>query len=204
MKKQTRVKRSAKQCATSYLSYQFQCGETVFFPSEKVPVLLFFPHIMIAARKRKKKKRGTCITFRCITNPPYLTRADSLLLFTQMCLLSQCNSQNWWKYVVNITTLISLDLARILTFGYSLRWVYLDMIKCLYISRPHIYKLNFINSVRNYSNTVICKNNESLAEWNGFAHLGLLQLEEPWLFLPEQSWALTDPAAAPRCWGALL
>ena len=134
------------------------------------PVLGFFPHLMIAAIRRKQNV-GACIRFRCKTIPPDFTRADSLLLFTQMYLLSQCSSQNGWKYVVNITTLCSLDLSRILTFGYSLvlRWVCLDMITFLNISRPEMYKLNLIVSVRNYSSTVMCMNNKSLTKWNRFA-----------------------------------
>ena len=112
---------------------------------ETIPVLLFFPHFMIAAVRRKENV-GACRT----PIPPYLTRADSLLLFTQMYLLSQCNSQNGGKYMFKITTLCSLDLAKILTFGYSLllQCVCLDVIKFLNILTPDIYKPNII-SVRN-------------------------------------------------------
>ena len=45
------------------------------------------------------------------------------------------------------------------------------MITFLNTSRPDIYKLNFIISVRNYINTVMCKNNKSLTKLNRFAYL---------------------------------
>ena len=84
--------------------------EKLFFPFRKHPystVLSSFHDICKKKKEKKIRNIGLCITFRCITIPPYLTQADSLLLFTQMYLLSQCNSQNRWKYVVNITTLVA-------------------------------------------------------------------------------------------------
>ena len=43
--------------------------------------------------------------------------------------LSQCSSQNWWKYVVNFTTFCSLDLARIRILGWfcfdEFAWIWL-------------------------------------------------------------------------------
>ena len=58
------------------------------------------------------------------------------------------------------------------------------MITFLNTSRPDIYKLNFIISVRNYINTVMCKNNKSLTKLNRFAYLRLLQQEKSWLPSP--------------------
>ena len=53
-----------------------------------------------------------------------------------------------------------------------------------YVENRHLLT-NFIVSVRNYNNTVMCKNNKSLAKGNGFACLRLLQQEKSWLCIQE-------------------